>query len=187
MGFIYRSRRVGLDGKVFWLYKLRTMRQDGGCPTAASDDGRLTPLGRHLRRLKLDELPTLLNLLKGDIRLVGPRPDTPSEIDALDFNTQVKTLSVPPGLTSPATLWNCNEDELLKGLPDPHEYYCRHIRPMKYRLNVWYVENRTLWLDIKIAAATALRLMRLNPDLKKWGVLPAWSYELRRRGEGMET
>lgn len=165
----YLSERVGLHGQRFKLVKLRTMKKsgDGGSPTASVDDPRLTLWGKWLRRLKLDELPTLWNILKGEMVLVGPRPDVPSEIDSLDPNVARIVLSVKPGLISPATLWNINEDEVLKGEADPHKAYCEKIKPIKYRLNVWYVENKSVWLDVKCLIAFALRFVGIN-----WKIYP---------------
>lgn len=167
MGIFYFSTRIGLHGKPFRMVKFRTMRpdQDGGCPTAASDDMRLTRIGRFLRRTKLDELSTIWNVLKGDMRLVGPRPDVPSEMETLDLDTYWWTVSVKPGLISPATLWNLNEDDTLEGKDDPHEWYCKHIKPTKYRLNVWYAKNRTWWLDIKILYCFMLRLIGVKRNV----------------------
>lgn len=137
------------------------MRSDGGTPTASMDDPRLTKVGRWLRRLKLDELPTIWNLLKGDISIVGPRPDVESEVADLDPVIRDIVLSVKPGLVSPATLWNMNEDEFLRGEADPHKTYLEKIKPHKYRLNVWYVLNRTWWLDLKIIFLSVLKILRL--------------------------
>lgn len=157
------------------------MRIDGGLPTASVDDSRLTPLGRVLRRFKIDELPTLINLLKGDIGLVGPRPDVPSEIESLDYETKRMVLSVKPGLVSPATLWNIDEDKYLAGTKNPHEVYCREIKPIKYELNKWYVARRNWWLDTRILFAAFFRLLGLKNDLLR--VQPDWlrAYEEVRK------
>lgn len=161
MGWLYKSLRVGLNGQTFYLLKARTMRSDGGSPTASMNDPRLTPVGKWLRRFKLDELPTLWNLLRGDITIVGPRPDVPSEYEDLTEETRNIIWSVKPGLVSPATVWDINEDEVLKDEPDPHQAYLKKIKPYKIALNIWYVENRNLWLDTKVIVASALKLLRL--------------------------
>ena len=137
------------------------MKVDGGTPTAAADDPRLTSIGRFLRRYKLDELPTLINVLKGDITVVGPRPDVPSEIDSLEPWLREVVLSVKPGLISPATLAFIDEDERLRGAADPHKVYTEEIKPAKYRLNHWYVLHKSPWLDFKIIVATSFRLLRI--------------------------
>lgn len=167
MSIFYRSLRVGKNGDTFYLLKFRTMKVDGGTPTAASDDPRLTKIGKFLRKTKLDELPTLINVLKRDINIVGPRPDVPSEINSLGLQVRNKILSVKPGLLSPATLWDFNEDEYLKGKESPHEVYLREIKPTKYKLNEWYVENRTLILDLKIIFAAIKKFLGLNVDVWK--------------------
>lgn len=163
MGVIYRSLRVGLHGQTFYLLKIRTFKagSDGGSPTASMDDPRMTPVGKWLRRFKLDELPTIWNMLRGDISVVGPRPDVPSEIESLHPDIRNIVLSVKPGLISPATLWDINEDEALAGEEDPHQAYLEKIKPIKYRLNVYYVHNKGWWLDLKVIVATALKLLRL--------------------------
>lgn len=163
MGILYRSRRLGLNGKPFDLLKIRTFREGmhGGVPTASLNDVRLTRTGKWLRRLKLDELPTFWNLWKGDIAIVGPRPDVPSEYESLPKDICEILWSVKPGLISPATLWNINEDEALKDEPDPHRAYLKKIKPHKIALNIWYVEQKSWWLDIKVIVASALKLLRL--------------------------
>lgn len=143
------------------LWKFRTMSVDGGSPTASLNDKRLTPIGKWLRRFKLDELPTLWNLLRWDIAIVGPRPDVPSEYEDLTDETKEIIWSVKPGLISPATLWNIDEDEYLKDEEDPHKAYLEKIKPYKIALNVWYAENKSWRLDVKVIVATSLRLLRL--------------------------
>jgi lipopolysaccharide/colanic/teichoic acid biosynthesis glycosyltransferase len=172
--FFYKSLRVGQYGKKFYLYKFRTMRVDGGSPTASIDDNRLTTIGRFLRKYKLDELPTLINLLKGDISIVGSRPDVPSEIDSLNEELRMMILSAKPGLISPATFWNINEDEALRGEKNPHKAYCEKIKPTKYRLNAWYINKKCLCLDMRIILATTLKLIGIEVDPKKWGIVPNW-------------
>ncbi len=126
------------------------------------NDPRLTKIGKWLRRFKLDEIPTLWNILKGDICICGPRPDTPEEIESLDTETKSIILSVKPGIISPATLWNYKEDETLSTKEDPHKYYTEAIKPVKYYLNKWYVINRTHWMDFKIILAYCLKLLGIN-------------------------
>lgn len=165
MGIIYKSLRLGQDGRPFHLYKFRTMRFDGGSPTASFDDPRLTRIGKWLRRFKLDELPTLFNILNGDMAIVGPRPDVPSEYEDIPDRTRCKVFSMKPGLISPATLWNINEDEALMGEADPHRAYTERIKPIKYRLNEWYVDNQSLWLDLKVIVATTLRFVGIRVEV----------------------
>jgi len=154
---LYRAKRVGRDGKVFTMYKFRSMVINAdkiGGPSTPIDDPRLTRVGKTLKRFQLDELPQLINVLKGDMSLVGPRPEVSSEIDSLDLRTKTIILSVKPGVTSLATLANPHEGEVLKGSEDPHKTYCEKIKPEKMRLNLEYVKNRSFWLDIKIIVKT---------------------------------
>lgn len=148
----YRSLRVGINGKPILLLKFRTFKKgmDGGSPTASYNDPRMTRLGRFLRRTKLDELPTLWNVLRGDLSLVGPRPDVPEELESLHRGVRSLVLSVKPGIISPATIWNSNEDKLLKDEKDPHKAYLEKIKPKKYRLNCWYVTQKSFLFDLRV-------------------------------------
>lgn len=169
---IYRSRRVGKNLKPFYLLKFRTFKRglDGGLPTASSNDPRLTKIGKYLRRFKLDELPTLWNLIKGDIAIVGPRPDTPEEVLTLSNYEKIWVFSIKPGIISPATLWNQYEDETLSAQDEPHLYYTTIIKPVKYYLNVYYARNRTMWYDIRIMLAFITRYIGIQPKL--WKIYP---------------
>ena len=169
MVMIYRSHRVGKNGKEFLLYKLRTMKSDWGDPTASTNDPRLTKWGRWLRRWKIDEIPTIWNLLKGDITICGCRPDTVGEISTIDSYTKSIVLSRKPGIISPATIWNYKEDELLANKGNPHEYYKKAIKPIKYQLNVYYVKHWSVWYDIRIILAYIFRRF-INP--KKFKIFP---------------
>lgn len=168
----YRSLRVGLHGKTFYLLKFRTFRRglDGGLPTASVNDPRLSKLGKWLRRFKLDELATVYNLIKGDIRPVGARPDTIDEIASLDEETRRIVLSRKPGIISPATLWNQYEDETLSAQDEPHLYYCQVIKPVKYYLNCYYVKNWSVCYDIRILMAFITRYIGISP--KFWNIYP---------------
>jgi len=153
----YRGERVGQHGKIFRIFKFRTMVPNAeklGGPSTAADDPRLTKFGKFLRRHKLDELPQLINILKGEMSLVGPRPEVPSEVALYDPETKEIILSVKPGLTDLATLENLHEEEILKGAKDPHEAYRRLIQPQKLRLAKEYVKKRSFWLDLKIILKT---------------------------------
>ena len=161
MQIIYRSLRIGKAATPFYLYKICTMTKDGGSPTASINDPRLTKWGKWLRKYKIDEIPTLVNLIRGDIAIVGPRPDTIEEIQTLDDITRNLIYKVKPGIISPATLWNYKEDAILADKEDPHKYYCKMIKPVKYYLNTWYIKNKTPYLDFKIFFAYCLKLIRL--------------------------
>jgi len=153
----FRGTRIGKSGKPFRIFKFRTMvanAENIGGPSTAGDDLRLTKIGNFLKKYQLDELPQLINVFKGEMSLVGPRPEVPSEIESLESETRKIILSVKPGITSLATLANPHEGEVLRGSKDPHKTYCEKIKPEKIRLNLEYVKQRSFWLDIKIIIKT---------------------------------
>jgi lipopolysaccharide/colanic/teichoic acid biosynthesis glycosyltransferase len=153
----YRGERVGKDGKPFRIFKFRTMVKDAeklGGPSTSADDPRLTKLGKVLRKYKVDELPQLINVLKGEMSLVGPRPEVPSEVETYNEETKKIILSVKPGMTDLATLANLHEEEILKGSEDPHQTYRKLIKPRKLKLAVEYVKKRSFWLDLVIILKT---------------------------------
>lgn len=153
MSILYKSIRIGKYGKPFTIYKLRTMVEGAdkmGPQSTSADDKRLTKFGKFLRRYQIDELPQLWNIIKGDMAIIGPRPELPSEIATLDNETKRIILSVKPGLSSPASIWDCSEGERLRGSENPHEYYCKYIKPTKMRLNTEYVKNKSFLGDLKL-------------------------------------
>lgn len=151
---IFRQKRVGRGGKLFTLYKFRTMIADhGGSLISVKGESRITPLGGKLRKYKLDELPELWNILKGDMSFVGPRPDMPEYIDRLRGEER-KILELRPGLTGPATLKYAREEELLSAVPDPPKYNNEVIWPDKVRINLNYYYDRSFWGDISIIINT---------------------------------
>lgn len=165
MSLFYKSLRIGQNGEPFYMLKFRTMVKDAdklGGPSTSADDQRITRIGRILRKFKLDELPQFINVLKGEMSLVGPRPDVPEVVKMMTWQERDIILSVQPGITDLASLWNCEEEEMLQGEPDPHEAYMKKIWPVKKALQIWYIRNRTLWLDLKILIATALRMFRIK-------------------------
>jgi lipopolysaccharide/colanic/teichoic acid biosynthesis glycosyltransferase len=153
---LYRGLRAGRHGAAFRMLKFRTMIADAerrGGPSAADDDPRITRVGRVLRRHKLDELPQLVNVVRGDMSLVGPRPEVPEY--AARFSAEERAiLSVRPGITDWASLWNRDEGALLAGSPDPERTYLEQIRPVKIRLQLEYVRHRSLGTDLAILART---------------------------------
>lgn len=155
----YLQNRVGLDGRVFKLLKFRTMVIEAdktGTSVTAKNDPRITRTGKLLRRFKLDELPQLINVLKGDMSFVGPRPDIPGFADKLEGENRI-ILSVRPGLTGPATLKYRNEEELLANQSDPDKFNAEVIYPDKIKLNREYVENYSFWKDTKYIFQTIFR------------------------------
>jgi lipopolysaccharide/colanic/teichoic acid biosynthesis glycosyltransferase len=153
----FAQTRIGRNGRDFRLFKLRTMRENllmNTTVTTAADE-RITTVGRVLRRLKLDELPQLLNVLRGDMSIVGPRPDVPGFADALVGDDRI-ILSVRPGITGPATLKYRDEETLLENVHDPERYNREVIYPDKVRINREYVENYSFWADIRYLRETVL-------------------------------
>ena len=152
----YRGVRAGLLGKPFRVFKLRTMvdnAEDLGGAETPTDDPRITRAGIFLRRYKLDELPQLINVIIGDMSLVGPRPEVMEEVER--YTEQEKlVLTVRPGITDWASLKFHHEGEILKGSSDPHQTYHDKIRPEKLRLQVQYVRSNSLLTDIKIIFRT---------------------------------
>lgn len=152
----YHSTRVGRDGRSFKMYKLRTMAPGAdkvGGPNTADDDPRLTIVGKALRKYKIDEIPQLINVLVGDMSLVGPRPEVPEYV-ALYTPEERQLLSVRPGITDWASIRFSNEGEILRGSLDPEQAYFEKIRPEKIRLGLDYVRYHTLFTDLQILAAT---------------------------------
>jgi lipopolysaccharide/colanic/teichoic acid biosynthesis glycosyltransferase len=157
----YRGERIGKDGKPFRIFKFRTMVKDAekmGGPSTSADDPRLTKIGKFLRKYKLDELPQLINVLKGEMSLVGPRPEVKIYVDMLKPEEKEIILSVKPGMTDLASLWDFHEEEVLKGSKDPEKTYLEKIRPKKVQLQIEYVKNRSFLLDLKIILKTILKL-----------------------------
>lgn len=150
---LFRQARVGRDGELFEVLKIRSMRGGGGSTVTVAGDARTTPLGAMLRKLKIDELPQLLNVMRGEMSLVGPRPDVPGFADTLTGRERV-VLSVRPGITGPAAVAYRHEEELLAGVPDPEAYNRDVLWPAKVALNCEYVEHWTLRSDVRWILAT---------------------------------
>ena len=163
----YRGARVGRGGRMFRVLKFRTMRVDAeaiGGPSTAADDVRITRVGHWLRRSKLDELPELVNVLAGDMSLVGPRPEVERYVRLMSAEERF-VLSVRPGLTDWATLWNSDEGAVLAGASDPEKTYLELIRPEKIRLQLEYVRRRSFWIDLVILVQTlGAIVLRTKPE-----------------------
>jgi len=157
----YRAQRVGRGGVLFRLYKFRSMvagaDKRGPGITAAGDD-RVTRVGRFLRRTKLDELPQLINVLTGDMSLVGPRPEDPRYV-ALYTPQQLKVLAVRPGITSAASLTYRHEEQLLAG-PDWEKVYREQVLPAKLAVDLAYLEHRSLRQDVFLILRTIQAMAR---------------------------
>lgn len=152
----HRGVRIGRFEKPFKAYKFRTMVKDAeklGPTSTAEDDPRITKIGRFLRKYKLDELPQLINVLKGEMSFVGPRPQVPWAVKL--YTPEEKTLlNVRPGITDYASIKFPNEEEILRGSKDPDKDYMEKINPEKIRLGLKYVKNHSLWIDLKIILKT---------------------------------
>ena len=162
----YRGERIGLHGRVFQILKFRTMVPDAalrGGTSTPQDDPRLTPFGIRLRRWKLDELPQLINVLKAEMSIVGPRPQVAWAV-ALYSPEERELLSVRPGLSDFASLRFRNEADLLKGSPDPDKAYLELIAPEKIRLGLAYVRNQSLATDAAIIMATLWTVLGGEPE-----------------------
>ncbi len=157
----YRGVRIGLRGAPFRIYKFRTMVIDaenlGGSATA-EDDPRITPIGKFLRRHKLDEIPQFLNVLFGDMSLVGPRPEVQKYVDMYSGEER-QILELRPGITDWASIWNSNEAAVLEGSKDPEKTYEELIRPTKLALQLFYARNQSFGADIKILFHTFCKLL----------------------------
>lgn len=156
----YKGIRVGKNGKLFRIFKFRTMVENAeqiGGPSTAGDDLRLTETGKWLKTRKLDELPQLFNVLKGEMSFVGSRPEVKQYVDLMTDKQRETILSVRPGMTDWASIWDFREEEALRGQPDPEKYYLENIRPMKLKLQMLYVQKRSFITDIKIILETLWR------------------------------
>ena len=162
----YRGGRIGLHGHPFQMLKFRTMCPDahlqGGTSTPA-DDERVTPVGRLLRRFKLDELPQLMNVFRGDMSLVGPRPQVKWAVNLYTPGERV-LLTVRPGMTDYASIRFANESEILRGSADADRDYLEKIAPEKIRLGLEYVRSQSLFLDLRIILATLWAIVGGDPD-----------------------
>lgn len=156
---LYRAKRAGEGGRPFQLYKFRTMVSHAdrrGPGITVADDGRITQVGRLLRRTKVDELPQLINVLKGEMSLVGPRPEDPRYV-ALYTPEQRRVLAVRPGITSPASVRFRREADLLES-PDWEQVYVEQVMPSKLQIELDYLEQRTVWSDLGVILDTLLAL-----------------------------
>lgn len=163
---LYGGVRIGKSGAPFRMLKFRSMVANadriGGSSTSA-DDARLTTAGRFLRRFKLDELPQLVNVLRGDMSFVGPRPQVEWAVN-LYTPDERRLLGVRPGITDFASLQFRNEGEILRGSLDPDRDYLEKIAPHKIRLGLYYVQHYSFTVDAKILAATILSLAGVDPS-----------------------
>ena len=157
---LFKQVRVTKNGKLFKIYKFRTMKEnsEGNKQITVGKDNRITGIGHILRKTKLDELPQLFNVLKGEMSLVGPRPEVPKYVD-LYTDEQREILKVPAGITDYASIYFSNESELLGEAENPEEFYIKKIIPYKIELNKKYINEIGIMTDIKIIILTILKIL----------------------------
>ena len=153
-GVFFRQERVGKDGKPFRIFKFRSMRKDNaGLKITTGNDSRITPVGRFLRKSKIDELPQLINVLVGDMSFVGPRPEVADYVN-LYTPYQRQVLLVRPGITGLASIRFRNENDLLTASDDPNRTYVEQIMPRKIDLDLEYIPRASVFYDIKLIFQT---------------------------------
>lgn len=158
----YKQVRVGKENCDFKILKFRTMKENSdsrGLLTIGSSDVRITNIGRFMRKYKMDELPQLMNVIQGDMSIVGPRPEVRKYVD-LYTNEQKRVLTVRPGLTDFASIRYLNENELLAQSKDPEKQYIEYIMPDKLKLNLDYIDQQSCWLDLKIIWQTLISIVK---------------------------
>ncbi len=163
----YKQVRIGKGGKPFRIFKFRTMVNNAdksGVTSTKEDDIRITKVGRFIRKYNLDELAQFINVLKGEMGIVGPRPEIPYYVNMFTEEEKV-ILSVKPGITDWACIWNPDEGKLLAGSDDPDRDYLEKIRPEKIRLQLRYVKEHSFWIDFKIMLMT-LKVHLLEPIIR---------------------
>lgn len=159
-GVLFRQERVGKDGVPFTIYKFRSMRKDNaGLKISTSSDSRITPVGRVLRKAKLDELPQLWNVLKGDMSFVGPRPEVREYTD-LYTPEQRQVLLVRPGITGLASIRYRNENDLLSASTDPNRTYIEEVMSAKLALDLEYIPRACVSYDVRLILETLVTVVR---------------------------
>ncbi len=150
---IYKAERVGKGGELFKCYKFRSMRVDSGKVrlTTLENDERIFPFGKFIRKTKIDEMPQVVNILKGQMSVVGPRPEDKENADKVYVGEFVHILDVKPGLTSTASLYDYTHGELY----EDEESYEKEFMPKKLKLELYYVNHRSFWYDIVLVLRTA--------------------------------
>lgn len=158
-GIFYKQIRVGKNQKEFQLLKFRSMRTnaDKVGQLTIGNDARVTRAGRFIRKFKFDEIPQLINILKGEMSIVGPRPEVPKYV-AMYSDEQRKVLDVLPGLTDYASIEYLNEQDMLGSSENPEKTYIEEVMPAKLALNLKYISERSFWLDIKLIFKTIIKI-----------------------------
>ena len=159
--FIYRSERVGKNGRLFSAYKIRTLKEGVEKASSFAEQSQYLRFGRFLRKCKLDELPQLINVLKGEMSLVGPRPEETRAIEIIPEEVRKILLSAKPGLTSLASLYFYDEEKLLQEVgEDKYRNYWTKVKPAKILLDTFYVRNKCLLLDLAVLWMTFKKVIK---------------------------
>lgn len=164
---LFRQKRLTQNMKEFTIYKFRSMRTDFdknavGVQVKGSNDA-ITPVGKFIRKTKLDELPQLFNIIKGDMSFIGPRPELPRRLQFYSKEDK-RIFLVRSGISSPASIVFSDEEYLMEQVKNPEKFYLEQIMPYKIKLNLYYVENRTFWNDIYLIIATFLKILNKVRD-----------------------
>jgi len=183
----FSQERMGKDGSLFSLHKFATMLKDspniGTGTLTVQNDPRILPLGKFLRKTKINELPQLFNVFKGDMSIVGPRPQSSRNFSAFSEDVQKNIMLVPPGLTGLGSIYFSDEEAMLTSAVHQDEFYDSVIMPYKGQLEIWYVNNATVLIDLKIVYVTALKIIfpRLKLNLSKFfNEIPSPPEELQK-------
>ncbi len=171
----YFQERIGINNSKFYIWKFATMLKDsmnlGTGSITLQNDFRVTKLGKFLRKTKINELPQIINILKGDISLVGPRPLVTKTFEAYSYEVQTKIYNIKPGLTGIGSIVFRDEEKIISSIKgeDPHIFYKRKIAPYKAKLEMWYQSNRSFILDLKLIFITAWVILFSKSRLyEKW-------------------
>ena len=170
----FSQKRIGKGGSLFSLHKFVTMLKDspniGTGTLTVQNDPRILPLGNFLRKTKINELPQLFNVFKGDMSIVGPRPQSPRNFSAFSEDVQKKIMPISPGLTGLGSIFFSDEEAMLTSSVNHDEFYDLVIMPYKGQLETWYVNHRTILIDLKIVYVTALKIIfpQLSLNLSKF-------------------
>jgi len=177
----YRGVRMGRHKLPFKIFKFRSMRIDAdkaGPSSTGNSDSRITAAGQFIRRWKLDELAQLINVLKGDMSLVGPRPQVVEYVEKVFSENEIKIFEIRPGITDWASIWNADEGAVLEGIDLADEVYTEVIHPYKMKLQLYYLENMGIFLDLKIILFTLIRIFSSGATPREIQTYPK-QFELR--------
>jgi len=183
----FSQERMGKGGSLFSLHKFATMLKDspniGTGTLTVQNDPRILPLGKFLRKTKINELPQLFNVFKGDMSIVGPRPQSSRNFSAFSEDVKKNIMLVPPGLTGLGSIYFSDEEAMLTSAVNQDEFYDSVIMPYKGQLEIWYVNHATILIDLKIVYVTALKIIfpKLKLNLSKFfNEIPSPPKELQK-------